>query len=146
MVTFNTDPMTHFDLDDYSDKTSVLNAISDLKSVMLSGKRNTHIALKHVVDKIYSDEGGQRTNADSSDLVIIMYGQSESIQKMLFALSYFNGTTYAVGVGDFVLDSTKNEELSLIANNNNEHSFYIEEFSYLCNYISNVTVRLGKYQ
>lgn len=146
MVTFNTDSMTHFDLDDYSDKTSVLNAISDLKSVMLSGNRNTHIALTHVVDKIYSDEGGQRTNADSSDLVIIMYGQSESIQKMLFALSYFNGTTYAVGVGDFVLDSTKNEELSLIANNNNEHSFYIEEFSYLCNYISNVTVRLGKYQ
>lgn len=141
VVTFNTDPVTHFDLDDYNDKTSVLNSISDLKSVILSGKRNTHSALKHVAENIYSDVGGQRTNADSSDLVLIMYGVSELIQKTLFALDDFQGTRYAVGVGSFVLDSTKNGELSEIATDN-EKGFYIEEFSYLCNYMSNVTVRL----
>jgi hypothetical protein len=35
---------------------------------------------------------------------------------------------------------------NIATNPDNEHAFYVEDVSYLCNYISNVTVRLGKYQ
>jgi hypothetical protein len=79
---------------------------------------------------------------------VIVYSASKS--QTLFTVFYLDSaeiTLYAVGVGNFVLDSTMNEELSNIATNpDNEHAFYVEDVSYLCNYISNVTVRLGKYQ
>jgi hypothetical protein len=149
VVTFNTNPTTHFDLDDLSDKTSVLNSISDLKTVMLSGERNAHTAFTHVLTNIYNIDEGQKTVVNS-DLVVIMYGESASESQTLFTVFDLDSaeiTLYAVGVGNFVLDSTMNKELSNIATNpDNEHTFYVEDVSYLCNYISNVTVRLGKYQ
>ena len=149
VVTFNTNPTTHFGLDDLSDKTSVLNSISDLKTVMLSGERNAHTAFTHVLTNIYNIDEGQ-TTVVNSDLVVIMYGESASKSQTLFTVFDLDSaeiTLYAVGVGNFVLDSTMNEELSNIATDpDNEHVFYVEDVSYLCNYISNVTVRLGKYQ
>ncbi|XP_063416173.1 collagen alpha-3(VI) chain-like, partial [Mytilus trossulus] len=143
LVTFNTLPKTQFDLNDISDKVSLLDAIMAIKNYSLNGRRETHKALDHIRDNIYISSSGMRTDAQSS-LLLITYGQSTSPTNTQFSAFFLKSTVqaiYVIGVGSLMYDPTERTDFSNIASSP-ENIFYVEEVSNLCNYILNITIKL----
>ena len=146
LVTFNTSPKTQFDLNDKSDKSSVLDALTSIKNHSLTGSRETNKALDHINNNIYVSSHGMRTDAQSS-MLLITYGLSESPTQTQFAAIFLSSsvqTIYVLGVGSLMYDTTERTDFPNIASSP-ENIFYIEEVSNLCNYILNITIKLGMY-
>ena len=146
LVTFNTFPKTEFDLNDKSDKSSLLDAIMSIKNISLTGSRETNKALGHIRDNIYVSSQGMRSDAQSS-MILITYGLSQSPTQTQFAAIFLSSSVqdiYVLGVGSKMYDPTERTDFQNIASST-ENIFYIGEIPYLCHYISNITIKLGMY-
>lgn len=143
VVTFNDTQTTQFDLDDHTEKTNILNAIDNLRTLKISGSRRTNEALSFVDRNIYSDPTGGTPVA-----LLLTYGEGTSPNDMLFAVYLLENIQmrYVIGIGAFVTDSTKQLELQYAASDPDNHFLYLlQEFSELCSNISEIALKLGLY-
>uniref|UniRef100_A0A913I4D2 EGF-like domain-containing protein n=1 Tax=Strongyloides stercoralis TaxID=6248 RepID=A0A913I4D2_STRER len=113
-----------FDLNQYKDKTSLLNAISNIQ--YLTGLTRTGAAIQHMVNEGFSiSKGARPLSSDISRVAIIMTdGRSQdNVTNPSITARYNNIKTFSIGVTDHVLPS----ELESIAGSQ-KNWFYVSKF------------------
>ncbi|KIH57315.1 von Willebrand factor type A domain protein [Ancylostoma duodenale] len=115
-----------FDLDQYTDKASVLRAITETQ--YLTGLTRTGAAIQHMVQEGFSERRGARPQ--SSDIarvaIVLTDGRSQdNVSGPAEAARKLSITTFSIGVTDHVLSS----ELEAIAGSPNRW-FYVDKFKY----------------
>ncbi|EPB77461.1 von Willebrand factor type A domain protein [Ancylostoma ceylanicum] len=113
-----------FDLDQYTDKASVLRAITETQ--YLTGLTRTGAAIQHMVQEGFSERRGARPQ--SSDIarvaIVLTDGRSQdNVSGPAEAARKLSITTFSIGVTDHVLSS----ELEAIAGSPNRW-FYVDKF------------------
>uniref|UniRef100_A0A158RCP8 VWFA domain-containing protein n=1 Tax=Thelazia callipaeda TaxID=103827 RepID=A0A158RCP8_THECL len=114
-----------FDLNQYTDKTSVINAISQIQ--YLTGLTRTGSAIQHMITEGFSERRGARTKGDDVTRVAIVItdGRSQdNVTEPALNTRNSNVNMFSVGVTDHVLAS----ELELIAGSPSRW-FHVDKFN-----------------
>ncbi|XP_067888659.1 collagen alpha-1(XIV) chain isoform X2 [Heterodontus francisci] len=122
IVQFSDDPRTEFQLNSYSDKEKLLNAIQRIR--YKGGNTKTGRAIKHARDAVFTVEAGLRRGIPRV-LVVITDGRSQDdINKISKEMQLDGYSIFAVGVAD-----ADYSELINIANKpSNRHAFFVDDF------------------
>lgn len=146
VVTFSTYVTEEFSLQQYSDKTDLLNAIETLKSTSPNGQTNTHDALEFCSNTALTSGRGARPGVPQA-IVILTDGVStrtSETQRQAGILQNNGVEMYAIGIGSAV--SSSSAELQAIASD--PDSYYLNTvgtFSNLCLLVPELVPKLGKF-
>lgn len=131
-------------LNAYTDKSSLLTAIADIKNITTNGGTFTNTALNYVHVTSLTPPKGKRSNA-SSIVVVITDGQSQNVLQTATQADYIRDNIsgsqiYAIGVGTQISTS----ELEHIANDPNaDFLFYVTAYEYMCNLVPTLAAKIG---
>ncbi|XP_043544622.1 collagen alpha-1(XIV) chain isoform X1 [Chiloscyllium plagiosum] len=122
IVQFSDDPRTEFQLNSYSDKENLLNAVQRIR--YKGGNTKTGRAIKHARDTIFTIDGGLQKGIPRV-LVVITDGRSQDdVDKISKEMQIDGYSIFAVGVAD-----ADYLELVNIANKpSNRHAFFVDDF------------------
>ncbi|XP_041045943.1 collagen alpha-1(XIV) chain isoform X1 [Carcharodon carcharias] len=122
IVQFSDDPRTEFQLNSYSDKENLLNAVQRIR--YKGGNTKTGRAIKHAKDAVFTVEAGLRRGIPRV-LVVITDGRSQDDADKISKEMQLDGySIFAVGVAD-----ADYSELINIANKpSNRHAFFVDDF------------------
>ncbi|XP_062611775.1 collagen alpha-1(XIV) chain-like [Saccostrea cucullata] len=142
-VTFSTYVQTKFDLNSYSTNTSLLDAISNLKSESTGGGTYTFSALDHVRTNVLTSSGGARAGVPKAVVVLTDGLSANSIltKERAAELHADNVEVYAIGIGNAA--ASTNTELSDIASDpDSEYLQTVDMFQYLCALVPELVPKL----
>ena len=146
VVTFSSDITERFDLNDYSTNATLLNAITDLKSITPSGSTYTYDALTFARTSSFDSSKGSRSNADK--VVIVMTdGQSVNMQKTSteaqLLKSNLNAKVFSIGIGSAV-SSSNPELLDMSSDPNSYYAHHVTSYLTLCSLVPSVVPKIGE--
>lgn len=145
IVTFSSVSTILYDFNNLTTLSDVLTSLLNLKSLTTSGGTKTYLALNDSYDLLTSPSSGMRTDINKT-VVVLTDGRSDNLLYTRAAAEnlHQNGMeVFSVGVGTEV--SYDKTELNVIASD--PDSYYqhdIDNFTYLCNMIPTLAVKLGK--
>lgn len=144
IVIFSSSHSEKFDLNDFTTKSDLLNAIKNLRGTTTTGKTYTYDAIDYVRDNSFTSAKGGRSGANRT-VVILTDGLSNNITRTITAAdelrSGLGAEVFAIGIGSTV--SKSNDELRGIASDpDSYYVHYIDTFIYLCNLIPALVPKL----
>lgn len=143
-VSYSSSVQTLFDLNDYSNNQTLLDAILNLKSITTGGGTYTFDALNHVRTNILTSSGGARSGVPKAVVVLTDGLSANSILTKTRAqeLHADNVEVYAIGIGNAAV--TTNTELSDIASDPDSYYLHtVDMFQYLCALVPELVPKLG---
>lgn len=145
IVIFSSSHSEEFDLNDFTTKADLLNAIKNLRGTRTTGKTYTYDAIDYVRENSFSSAKGGRSGANRT-VVILTDGLSNNFTRTVTAADELRAglgaEVFAIGIGSTV--SKSNDELKGIASDpDSYYVHYIDTFVYLCNLIPALVPKLG---
>lgn len=145
IVIFSSSHSEEFDLNDFTSKSDLLNAIKNLRGTRTTGKTYTYDAIDYVKDNSFTSAKGGRSGANRT-VVILTDGLSNNFTRTVTAADELRAglgaEVFAIGIGSTV--SKSNDELKGIASDpDSYYVHYIDTFVYLCNLIPALVPKLG---
>ncbi|CAC5357464.1 COL6A [Mytilus coruscus] len=143
VVTFSNSVTEEFDLNDYTSKTDLLDAIEAVKSRTPSGQTYTHDALDFCYSSTFTSGHGSRSGVPKA-VVVLTDGISTETSETSTQASILQNAgieVYAIGIGSVVTSSMT--ELESIASD--PDSYYVNTvgtFSNLCLLVPELVVKL----
>lgn len=144
IVIFSSSHSEEFDLNDFTSKADLLNAIKNLRGTRTTGKTYTYDAIDYVKDNSFTSAKGGRSGANRT-VVILTDGLSNNFTRTVTAADELRAglgaEVFAIGIGSTV--SKSNDELKGIASDpDSYYVHYIDTFVYLCNLIPALVPKL----
>lgn len=144
IVIFSSSHTEEFDLNDFTTKADLLNAIKNLRGTRTTGKTYTYDAIDYVKDNSFTSAKGGRSGANRT-VVILTDGLSNNFTRTVTAADELRAglgaEVFAIGIGSTV--SKSNDELKGIASDpDSYYVHYIDTFVYLCNLIPALVPKL----
>lgn len=144
IVIFSSSHSEEFDLNDFTSKADLLNAIKNLRGTRTTGKTYTYDAIDYVKDNSFTSAKGGRSGANRT-VVILTDGLSNNFTLTVTAADELRAglgaEVFAIGIGSTV--SKSNDELKGIASDpDSYYVHYIDTFVYLCNLIPALVPKL----
>uniref|UniRef100_A0A8W8L9U4 VWFA domain-containing protein n=1 Tax=Magallana gigas TaxID=29159 RepID=A0A8W8L9U4_MAGGI len=144
IVIFSSSHTEEFDLNDFTTKADLLNAIKNLRGTRTTGKTYTYDAIDYVKDNSFTSAKGGRSGANRT-VVILTDGLSNNFTLTVTAADELRAglgaEVFAIGIGSTV--SKSNDELKGIASDpDSYYVHYIDTFVYLCNLIPALVPKL----
>lgn len=144
IVIFSSSHTEEFDLNDFTTKADLLNAIKNLRGTRTTGKTYTYDAIDYVKDNSFTSAKGGRSGANRT-VVILTDGLSNNFTLTVTAANELRAglgaEVFAIGIGSTV--SKSNDELKGIASDpDSYYVHYIDTFVYLCNLIPALVPKL----
>lgn len=144
IVIFSSSHTEEFDLNDFTTKADLLNAIKNLRGTRTTGKTYTYDAIDYVKDNSFTSAKGGRSGANRT-VVILTDGLSNNFTRTVTAADELRAglgaEVFAIGIGSTV--SKSNDELKGIASDPDSYYVnYIDTFVYLCNLIPALVPKL----
>lgn len=144
IVIFSSSHSEEFDLNDFTSKADLLNAIKNLRGTRTTGKTYTYDAIDYVKDTSFTSAKGGRSGANRT-VVILTDGLSNNFTRTVTAADELRAglgaEVFAIGIGSTV--SKSNDELKGIASDpDSYYVHYIDTFVYLCNLIPALVPKL----
>lgn len=144
IVIFSSSHSEEFDLNDFTSKADLLNAVKNLRGTRTTGKTYTYDAIDYVKDNSFTSAKGGRSGANRT-VVILTDGLSNNFTRTVTAADELRAglgaEVFAIGIGSTV--SKSNDELKGIASDpDSYYVHYIDTFVYLCNLIPALVPKL----
>lgn len=144
IVIFSSSHTEEFDLNDFTTKADLLNAIKNLRGTRTTGKTYTYDAIDYVKDNSFTSAKGGRSGANRT-VVILTDGLSNNFTRTVTTADELRAglgaEVFAIGIGSTV--SKSNDELKGIASDpDSYYVHYIDTFVYLCNLIPALVPKL----
>ncbi|VDH98303.1 Hypothetical predicted protein [Mytilus galloprovincialis] len=143
VITFSNTVTEEFDLNDYTSKTDLLDAIEAVKSRSPGGQTYTHDALDFCYSSSFTSGHGSRSGVPKAVVVLTDGISTETVETSTQASILQNAgiEVYAIGIGSVVTSSMT--ELESIASD--PDSYYVNTvgtFSNLCLLVPELVVKL----
>lgn len=145
IVTFSTVSIVQHNFNSLSNKSDVLTALQNLKSITTAGATKTYEALNDANSLFTSASSGRRTGVNQT-VVVLTDGKSDNLLNTNIsaqALQSKGIEVFCVGVGSEVVDD-KTELYAIASDPDSYYQHDIESFIHLCNVVPTLAVKLGK--
>lgn len=143
-VSYSTNVQTIFPLNTYTNNQTLLDAISNLKTISTGGGTYTFSALDHVRTNVLTSSGGARSGVPKAVVVLTdgLSANSLLTQQRAAELHADNVEVYAIGIGNAA--SNTNVELADIASDPDSYYLHtVDMFQYLCALVPELVPKLG---
>lgn len=145
IVTFSNVSIVQHNFNSLSNKSDVLTALQNLKSITTAGGTKTYEALNDANSLFTSASSGRRTGVNQT-VVVLTDGKSDNLlstRAAADALHLQGIEVFSVGVGSEVVDD-KTELYAIASDPDSYYQHDIENFIHLCNVVPTLAVKLGK--